>query len=249
MKIQIFKSEQFGKLRGMNINGEAWLMATDVARRLGYTNPQKAIRDHVDEDDKTLNVSFTVNGTTPVLINESGIYALILSSKLPGSREFKHWVTSVVLPQIRRTGGYIPLGSNDGEKEILAKAVLIMKRTIEQQDLLLEAQRPKVLFADSVTSCDDSILIRDLAKLITQNGVEIGQTRLFRWLRQHGYLFQHETRPIQKWVEEGLFETDLTLINTRHGIKECCTTKVTGKGQAYFVNGFITGRFVPTNAN
>ena len=104
MEIQFFDNSKFGQLRGMNINGEAWLMATDVARRLGYTNPQKAIRDHVDDEDKTLNESFTVNGTLPILINESGLYALILSSKLPQAREFKHWVTGEVLPQIRRTG-------------------------------------------------------------------------------------------------------------------------------------------------
>lgn len=120
-KIQIISSPQFGQLRGMNINGEAWLMATDVARRLGYTNPQKAIRDHVENEDKTLNDSFTVNGTLPVLINESGLYSLILSSKLPRAREFKHWVTSVVLPQIRKTGGYIPVSREDDEKTTLAK--------------------------------------------------------------------------------------------------------------------------------
>lgn len=110
-EIQKFESGLFGQLRGMNIGGEAWLMATDVARRLGYTNPQKAIRDHVDDEDKTLNDSFTVNGTIPVLINESGLYSLILQSKLPRAREFKRWVTSEVLPQIRRTGGYVPLES------------------------------------------------------------------------------------------------------------------------------------------
>ena len=129
MDIQIFESAQFGHLRGMNINGEAWLMASDVARKLGYTNPQKAIRDHVYEEDKTQNDSFTVNGTSPILINESGLYSLILSSKLPKAREFKLWVTSEVLPQIRKTGGYIPVSKQDDEKMILCKAIDIMKRT------------------------------------------------------------------------------------------------------------------------
>ena len=184
------------------------------------------------------------------IINESGLYALILSSKLPKAREFKHWVTAIVLPQIRKTGGYIPVSQEDDEKTILCKAIGIMKRTIEQKDALiakneelLEAQKPKVVFADAVTSCDDSILIRDLAKLITQNGVAIGQSRLFYWLRLHGYLFQNETRPIQKWVEKGLFDTNVTLINTNHGQKERITTKVTGKGQQYFIEGFTSGRF------
>lgn len=255
MEIQIFENVQFGQLRGMNVNGEAWLMGTDVARRLGYANPQKAIRDHVDEEDKTLNESFTVNGTTPVLINESGLYSLILSSKLPQAKEFKHWVTSEVLPQIRQTGGYIPIGSEEGrgkseessEQEILSRALLIAHKTIELKSRLLDQQKPKVQFADAVTSCEDSILIRDLAKLITQNGVEIGQGRLFYWLRLHGYLFQRETRPIQKWVEEGIFDTNVSLVQTHHGLKERITTKVTGKGQRYFIDGFLSGRFCAEN--
>lgn len=244
MEIQIFDNAQFGQLRGMNINGEAWLMATDVARKLGYSNPQKAIRDHVDEEDKTLNESFTVNGTSPVLINESGVYALIFSSKLQKAREFKHWVTSEVLPQIRKTGGYIPVSEIDDEKTILCKALMIYKRTIEQKKAIIEKQKPMVKFAKAVTACDDSILIRDLAKLITQNGINIGQNRLFWWLRSHGYLFKNETRPIQKWVEKGLFETHISLIETNHGTMERCTTKVTGKGQRYFIEGFLSGRFI-----
>lgn len=249
MEVQIFENVQFGQLRGLNVNGEAWLMGTDVARRLGYANPQKAIRDHVDEEDKTLNESFTVNGTTPVLINESGLYSLILSSKLPQAKEFKHWVTAEVLPQIRQTGGYINLNDNlnpnspASDEEILSRALLIAQKTIELKSRLLERQKPKVQFADAVTSCEDSILIRDLAKLITQNGVEIGQGRLFYWLRLHGYLFQRETRPIQKWVEEGIFDTNVSLVQTHHGLKERITTKVTGKGQRYFIDGFLSGRF------
>lgn len=238
-QVLVFDSFQFGQLRGMNIHGEAWLMATDVARRLGYTNPQKAIRDHVDDEDKTLNESFTVNGTIPVLINESGLYSLILSSKLPKAREFKHWVTSDVLPQIRKTGGYIPVNREDDEKTILCKALLIYKRTIEEKEALIEEQKPKVMFADAVTSQEDSILISEMAKLLTQNGYEIGRTRLFRWLRENGYLFKHSTEPIQKWVERGIFDTHVTIINTNHGQREAITTKVTGKGQQYFINLFI----------
>ena len=248
-----FENVQFGELQGTNIDGEAWLVAAVVARKLGYTNPQKAIRDHVDEEDKrTERIVHPSGGAQQtLLINESGLYALILSSKMPQAREFKHWVTSVVLPQIRKTGGYIPLYENENEDEnsLMARALLIAQKTIEMKNNLLEAQKPKVMFAEAVTSCDDSILIRDLAKLITQNGVNIGQGRLFYWLRLNGYMFQRETRPIQKWVEEGLFETNITLINTHHGTKERCTTKVTGKGQEYFVNGFITGKFKAVNGD
>lgn len=245
MEVQIFENVQFGQLRGMNVNGEAWLMGTDVARRLGYANPQKAIRDHVDEEDKTLNESFTVNGTTPVLINESGLYSLILSSKLPQAKEFKHWVTAEVLPQIRQTGGYINLNDNlnpnspASDEEILSRALLIAQKTIELKSRILEQQKPKVQFAEAITASDSSILIGDLAKLITQNGFEIGRTRLFSWLRRRGYLFQHETRPIQKWVEKGLFEIQESLVSTHHGDKVCITTKVTAKGQQHFINLFI----------
>ena len=235
-EIQKFESGLFGQLRGMNIGGEAWLMATDVARRLGYANPQKAIRDHVDDEDKTLNDSFTVNGTIPVLINESGLYSLILQSKLPRAREFKRWVTSEVLPQIRKTGGYIPLSAEDGDKTILAKAVRILNRTLEQKDELLKAQRPKVEFADAVTTGDGCILMSELAKLLTRNGYPTGRTRLFRWMRENGYIFKRSTEPIQKWVEEGIFATSVTMIKTHHGSEERVTTKVTGKGLEYFLS-------------
>lgn len=249
MDIQFFDNSRFGQLRGMNINGEAWLMATDVARRLGYTNPQKAIRDHVDEEDKTLNESFTVNGTIPVLINESGLYSLVLSSKLPLAREFKHWVTSEVLPQIRRTGGYIPVEEADDEVTIMARALQIMQRTIgqkdeliEQQTALIEEQRPKALFCDAVTGSVGVICIRELAKLICQNGYEIGEKRLYRWLREHGYLCTKGTAynvPMQCYLEQGLFRIEeftytdsLGIVHTR------LTPKVTGKGQLYFINLF-----------
>ena len=246
MDIQIFENERFGQLRGMSIEGEPWFVGKDVAQVLGYKDASRAVYDHVDKEDKTSLViqqsgsSYKANTT---FINESGLYALILSSKLPQAREFKRWVTAEVLPQIRRTGGYIPVSREDDEKTILCKAVEILQRTLQQREAFIEEQRPKVQFAEAVTGGDGSILIRDLAKLLAQNGIPIGQNRLFGWLRRHGYLFQRETRPIQHWVEQGLFDTTLTLVQTHHGTQERCTTKVTGKGQAYFVNGFLNGRF------
>lgn len=244
-EIQIFNSLQFGQLRGMNISGEVWLMATDVARRLGYTNPQKAIRDHVEDDDKTVNESFTVNGTIPVLINESGLYSLIITSKLPQAREFKHWVTSEVLPQIRKTGGYIHTTPDMSNDEIMARGYLVAMATIEQKEKqlaeaqqIIEEQKPMVQFAEAITASQAAILIGDLAKLITQNGYKIGRTTLFKWLRDHGFLFKNETRPYQIWVEKGLFEISETLVQTHHGSKIKFTTKVTPKGQRYFLDIF-----------
>ena len=193
MEIQIFDDAQFGQLRGMNINGEAWLMATDVARKLGYTNPQKAIRDHVDDEDKTLNVSFTVNGTTPVLINESGLYALILSSKMPQAREFKHWVTSEVLPQIRKTGGYIPTrnmqtGEELSDLEIMALAVKIQQRTIEERERRIAGLEssvallsPKAEYCDEVLDSVDCMTTTQVAKGLGMSAQELNQ-----WLCNRG---------------------------------------------------------------
>ena len=244
MEIQIFKNECFGEVRTMVINDEPWFVGKDVAMMLGYLNTQKAIRDHVDEEDKRAEriVHPFAGPQRMAVINESGLYALILSSKLPQAKEFKRWVTSEVLPQIRKTGGYIPLNDCEDSADIMARALMIAQRTIEQKDALLEMQKPKVRFAEAVTGSDGSILIGELAKLITQNGYEIGRTRLFDWLRRNGYLFKNSTEPIQKWVEKGLFETKVSLIHTHHGEHEVLTTKVTGKGQRYFIDVFLSGR-------
>lgn len=246
-EIKIFKNPEFGQIRTMVMpDGQIGFVGKDVATVLGYSNATKAIIMHVEDDDKVMlmieaqSQNGTLVKTKTAIINESGLYSLILSSKLPNARRFKHWVTAEVLPQIRQTGGYIPLNEEDDEKMILAKAVGIYQRTIEQKDRLIAEQRPKVLFADAVTSGDDSILISEMAKLLTQNGYEIGRNRFFVWLRENGYIFKHSTEPIQKWVERGIFDTHVTLINTHHGQQERITTKVTGKGQAYFINLLIT---------
>jgi len=171
----IFKNEQFGEIRTMvGENGEPWFVGKDVAMVLGYKNSRDALYRHVDDDDKLDSVAFhdaigRERNTT--IINESGLYSLILSSKLPQAKDFKRWVTSVVLPQIRKTGGYINVTADDDDKTVMAKALMIAHKTIELKDQLLEAQKPMVKFAKAVVGCDDSILIRDLAKLITQNGV------------------------------------------------------------------------------
>lgn len=246
--IQIFNNPMFGEIRTMTgADGEPWFVGKDVAEALGYKNPSNALTVHVEKEDKTsylIQVSGSSYKTNTCFINESGLYSLILQSKLPQAKEFKRWVTAVVLPQIRRTGGYIPITVEDDEKTILAKAIQISQRTIEEKDRLIEVMKPMAQLGEAVSSTDDSILIRDLAKILTQNGIPIGQTRLFRWLRENNFLFQRETRPIQRWVEEGIFDTNVTVIESHHGSKERITTKVTGKGQAFFINGFLSGRFV-----
>ena len=252
-EIQVFNHEQFGQIRICLNEGKEWFCLSDVCKALEINNPRDVKkrlqqRGVVTIDTPTYNQHGTMVMQEMTYIDEANLYRCIFQSRKQEAEQFQNWVFEVVLPQIRRTGGYIPVSREDDEKTILAKALLIYKRTIEEKEALIEEQKPKVMFAEAVTSSEDSILIRDLAKLITQNGVKIGQGRLFYWLRLHGYLFQRETRPIQKWVEEGLFDTNVTLVQTNHGTKERITTKVTGKGQQYFIEGFVSGRFKYSNS-
>ena len=143
-EIQFFKNAAFGTIRTMqDEKGEPWFVGADIANMLGYTNPRKAIRDHVEEEDKTRNDSFLVNGTSPILINESGLYALILSSKLPKAREFKHWVTSEVLPSIRKQGGYMVARPEESDEEILARALQIMHATLQRKEEQIARLQPR----------------------------------------------------------------------------------------------------------
>lgn len=237
-QIQIFNNPAFGDIRTIvDENNTPWFVGKDVTEILGYKNPSKALSDHVQDDDKLNNETLSSLGQRGGwLINESGLYSLILSSKLPQAREFKHWVTSVVLPQIRKTGGYIPIKEEDDEKTILCKALSIMKRTVEQKDRLLEEQKPLVHFANAITASDSSILIGEMAKILNQNGFKTGRKRFFKWLRDNEYLFKQSREPIQKWVDEGIFELHATVVSTEHGDIERLTTKVTGKGQKYFLD-------------
>lgn len=253
--LQVFKFEN-KRLRSLLIDGEPWFVGNDVAKALGYSNPRKAIIDHIDEDDKGVTKRDTLGGTQEMtVINESGLYSLILSSKLPSAKEFKHWITSEVLPQIRKTGKYAPRPLS--REELLAKAVLEADTMIKEQKVLLEQktkeleetnnkleeQKPKVIFAESVVASDSAILIRELAHLIKQNGFEIGEKRLYAWMRERGYICKGSCEPTQRALELGLFE--IILRTVQRGDKpplETRTTKVTGKGQVYFINKFCGGR-------
>lgn len=248
-ELQIFNNQEFGKVRAMTIDGQPYFVGKDVAEILGYSNPQKALRDHVDEDDKTVNEMFTVNGTKGILINESGLYSLALLSKMPRAKQFKRWVTAEILPTIRKTGGYV--ASEDTFLETYmpyateeTKAIFKTQlQHIRQLNQKIKADAPKVLFADAVSASHTSILVGDLAKLLKQNGVDIGGRRLFEWLRANGYLMRKgEARnmPTQRSMEAGLFEVKETTITNGDGsVRITRTTKVTGKGQQFFVNKFL----------
>lgn len=244
-EVKIFNSKEFGDVRTVTINGEPWFVGKDVAEILGYSNTRKALADHVDGEDKLDGVTIRDSigrEQSPVFINESGLYALIFGSKLESAQRFKHWVTSEVLPAIRKTGSYqAPQG-----KELLALAVLEAQKTIEAQSKAIERMKPKEIFADAVSTSQTSILVGDLAKLLRQNGVDTGQKRLFEQLRNEGYLMKtgsSRNMPKQRYVADGLFQIKETVISNPDGsVRMTKTTKVTGKGQQYFLNKYLKNK-------
>lgn len=231
-------------------NGEPWFVAKDACAVLELSNVSQALT-RLDGDEKS---SITLNDGTPgnpnrVIVSESGLYALVLASRKPEAHEFKRWVTHEVLPQIRRTGGYIPTTDADDDMTILAKAVMIGQRTMEAQKRKIAEQQtrivklePKARFADAVAASDGTCLIGELAKMLRQNGLDIGQNRLFEILRQDGYLGKigsNRNVPTQRAMDLGLFRIKETAITHSDGhVTINRTAKVTGKGQTYFISRY-----------
>lgn len=257
-ELQVFNSEEFGKIRTTEIDGKIYFSASDIAKALGYSNPRDAVLRHCRGVVKRDGVSSTTNqyGKTtkqPVtmsFIPEGDVYRLIAHSKLPSAEKFEHWVFDTVLPSIRKNGGYISGQETLSDAELMAKAVLVAQRTIDEKNRIIEQQRqkieedrPKTIFADAVSTSKSSILIGDLAKLICQNGYQIGQKRLFQWMRDNGYLMKTGSSynmPMQRYVQQGLFEIKESNVQNPDGsIRITRTTKVSGKGQLYFVNKFL----------
>ena len=249
-ELQIFSSKEFGKIRVVERNGEPWFIGKDVAEALGYINTQKAVLMHVKQNHKAdVPIWDGSQNRNQVIIDEAGLYSLVMRAKTEKAEAFQEWVTSEVLPAIRKHGGY--LTSNKIE-EVLADPDTIIKlaTTLKEEraarmqaELKLEEAKPKVLFADAVSASKTSILIGDMAKLLKQNGHEIGQKRLFQWLRENGYLIKRPgadyNSPTQWAMEKELFEIKETTVSHADGhILITKTTKVTGKGQVYFVNLF-----------
>ena len=246
MEIKIFKNPQFGEIRTIEKDGEPWFVGKDVAELLGYAKPQNAIATHVDDEDKTLapiQGGCSTGTQNTIIINESGLYSLILSSKLPSAKAFKRWITHEVIPSIRKTGGYIEGQEHMSDADLMAKALLVAQRQIEQRDKQLQEMQPKALFADSVCASSTSILIGELAKILKQNGVATGQNKLFAWMRDNGYLIRRKgadyNMPTQRSMEMQLFEIKESVVSHADGHTSINKTpKVTGKGQVYFVNKF-----------
>lgn len=240
-EIMIFVNEEFGQVRSTVIDGEPWLVGKDVATILGYTNHRKALIDHVDPEDK--NDGVTIRDSigrpqNPVFINESGFYSLVLSSKLPSAKRFKHWVTGTVLPTIRKTGGYV----NDADKfvntylpfadEPTKNLFKIQFEYINQLNDRIRRDEPKVKFADHVSDTVNLIDMNDMAKLCADHGIRIGRTRLFRWLRAKGVLME-DNIPYQEYIERGYFKVKESVFEMHGEVKTHQQTMVTGRGQQY----------------
>lgn len=248
--LKVFENPDFGKLTVVEKNGEPWFIGKEVATILGYANHRKALADHVDAEDKGVTKRNTLGGEQEVvIINESGLYSLVLSSKLPTAKKFKRWVTGEVLPAIRKHGAYM---TEDALKKAITEPDFLIglanelkkekaaRLAAEQQ---IEADRPKVTFANAVNVSKDGMLIGMLAKILHQNGVDMGQKRLFQWMREKGYLMKSgadKNMPTQRAREMGLFKVKERAIDNPDGsVRLTRTTLVTGKGQQYFINKLL----------
>lgn len=241
-EVQLFNFENH-KVRSLLINSEPWFVGKDVADVLGYQNGSRDINRHVDEEDRQNYQNSTFDSPRGMtIINESGLYTLVLSSKLPSTKKFKRWVTSEVLPALRKTGQY-QVKELSGS-ELMARALIEAQNVLAAKDKVIEEMKPKVVFADAVATSHTSILVGELAKILKQNGIDMGQKRLFAWLREKGYLIKRQgtdyNMPTQKAMELGLFEIKEGSYVNGSGVNITTKTpKITGKGQQYFINKFL----------
>lgn len=250
MSIQVFENAAFGTIRTLTEDGEPWFVASDIAKALGYRMASDMNR-RLDDDEKGTRSVRTPGGAQEMtVISEAGLYGAVLGSKLPEAKAFKRWVTHEVLPAIRRDGGYMAAKPDETPEETMARALRIADETMRRQKERIESlssanaeMRPKALFADAVAASDGTCLVGELAKMIAQNGVDIGQNRLFAWMREKGYLGKsgcNYNRPTQRSVEMGILKVKETAVHHADGhVTINSTPKVTGKGQVYFVQKFL----------
>ena len=256
--IQIFNNPEFGEVRTVVIDDEPWFVGKDVAAALKYEKPTKAVSDHVDEEDKKMGPQ---NGAPsivdklgrqqyPTFINESGFYALVLSSKLPSAQKFKHWVTNDVLPSIRKHGAYMTTDTmarviSDPDFAIgLLQALKAEQEKSKDLEARIEREKPMTELGKAITSAEENISIGDMAKILRQNGAHVGRTRLFEKLRDDNLLQKSKNEwniPTQKAMESGLFHIkETTWTNPATGFRSITkTTEITPKGQSYFIAKYL----------
>lgn len=245
-ELRLFTNEEFGRVRTVMINDEPCFAGVDIAKALEFKNPHDALKNHVDSEDKGIAKHDTLGGEQNlVFINESGLYSLVFGSKKESAKRFKRWITKDVIPEIRKTGKYehkieLPQTYAEALRELADKAEENERLQLENKEM-----KPKALFADAVETADTSILVGALAKMIRQNGYEIGQNRLFAWMRDKGYLMKNGedyNMPTQYSMDLGLMEIkERSIVNADGSVRITKITKVTGKGQQYFVNKFLGG--------
>lgn len=245
MEIQTFENADFGAIRVSTVEGEPWFVAKDVCDALGISKYRDAV-SRLDDDERGSVLVDTLGGAQETsTISEPGLYKLIMRSRKPEAKAFQRWVTHEVLPAIRKTGGYIAAKHDETPEQIMARAVIVAQDTIERQKRQLDELKPKAMFADAVAASDGTCLVGELAKMIRQNGVEIGQNRLFDVLRARGFLGKagsNRNVPTQRAMDMGLFRIKETAITHSDGhVTLNRTPKVTGKGQRYFVEMFVKG--------
>ena len=242
--IQVFEYQN-NKVRTVDVDGEAWFVLKDVCEVLHLGTTAK-VAERLDDDEKGMNQIHTPGGTQNVtVVNESGLYHVILRSDKPEAAPFRRWVTNDVLPAIRKTGSYN--APQLTRSQLLATALIAAHEELEEKDKQIETMKPKALFADAVSASKKSILVGELAKLLSQNGINIGQNRLFDWMRKNGYLIKDPKRsdynlPTQRSMEMGLFEIKETTIQHSDHISINRTPKISGRGQVYFVNLFLKAK-------
>ncbi len=247
--LQIFENVEFGQIRMVTIDGEPWFVAVDIATALGYATPRDAVARHckgvVKHDTPTSSGIQSIS-----YINEGDMYRLIMRSKLPSAEKFEDWVVNEILPSIRKHGAYMTADTLEkalSSPDFLIQLATKLKEEKERNAALLEdvsRMKPKEIFADAVSISNTSILIGELAKILKQNGIDIGQNRLFGWMRDNGYLIKRKgtdyNMPMQKSMEMGLFEIkERTITNPDGSVRITKTVLVTGKGQQYFINKFL----------
>ncbi|WP_302755116.1 phage antirepressor KilAC domain-containing protein [Collinsella intestinalis] len=242
--IQKFTNDEFGTIRVADNNGEPWFVAKDVCDALGIATNH--VKDGLDSDE-VRNLPITEigpkkGGKAPLIVSEPGFYKLVMKSRKPEAKAFQRWVTHEVLPSIRKQGGYMTARADETPEEIMARALMLAKDTMDRQQREIAELRPKALFADAVAASDGTCLIGELAKMMRQNGVHVGQNRLFEWLRRDGFLGKTGSNynvPTQMAMERGLFRIKETAVTHSDGhVTVNRTPKATGRGQRYFIDRY-----------
>lgn len=247
-ELRVFENSEFGRVRTIDQNGEPWFVAADVCRALDVGNSRQALT-RLDEDEKGVISNDTPGGNQEMsIVNEPGLYSLVLGSRKPEAKAFKRWITHEVIPAIRKHGAYATPEMVEkmlGDPDVMIRTLTALKeerQKVEKLAAKVEEDKPKVLFADSVSASKQCILVGELAKLLRQNGVNVGQTRMFERLRNEGYLHKggnQKNMPTQRSMELGLFEiVERPIINPDGSVRVTRTPKVTGKGQVYFINKY-----------